>query len=81
MFHADVTRLGARRPLRPLCPAAVPRAVGHLEGEPVTLGAAVGGGRRVAGAPSALAGRRVAVVAGGIGELFPPRLVIAFEPI
>ena len=56
MFHADVTRFGAGRPLGPLCPAAVPRAVGDFEGKAVALGAAVYRRGRVARALPALAG-------------------------
>ena len=81
MLHADITRFGAGRPLGPLRPAAVPRAVGHLDGEAVTLGAAVGRRGRVAGALPALAGRRgVVTTIDVVGERLLPRLVVALEP-
>ena len=79
MFHADVTRFGAGRPLGPLRPAAVPRAVGDLNGKAVALGAAVGRRGRVAGALPALAGRRGVISV--VGECFLPRLVVALDPI
>ena len=81
MLHADVARFRAGRPLGPLRPAAVPRAIGDFERESVALGAAVGWRRRVAGAMSALAARRgVVTTIDVVGERLLPRLVVALEP-